>query len=380
MVNIDELINAITSKNPWVSRETILERLEEERRRSGGLISDDVLLKIVAAEFGVKLADTVHVPSITIGSLVPGLSDVSVAGRVIAAYPSRGLDETARSRFASLLVADKSGVIRVVLWGDKAELVDSGRIRAGHVARFSHGYTREGLWGNVELHIGDRGEVGILEAAEAEGYPTITELSTKVGEITPRLKNKRVNIIGRIAEITHVTDKVVRFVLADETGEIEVAACNEKVDDVKKFLKMGANLQLVNVKVKRASDGRMEAHVDRQTYIDVLTQPKKEFWKIAELKEGMKNINVQGTLATKPLKRKVKTAKGETVNLSVFEIKDETGTIWVSAWRKNAEKTANLKPGQKIIIKKADVRKGFADQLEIATKSTTIIVQPQEDA
>ena len=112
----------------------------------------------------------------------------------------------------------------------------------------------------------------------------------------------------------------------------------------------------------------------RQTYIDVLTPlPRKEFWNIAELKEGMKNISVQGTVTTKPLVRKVKTTKGEIVNLTVFEIKDETGSIWVSAWRKNAEKTANLKPDEKIAIKNADVKRGFADQLEITTRNTTVV-------
>jgi replication factor A1 len=383
MAGIDELVEAVILQNPNVSRETLLRRLEEERERSGGLISDEVLLRMIAAEFGVKLVSMVREPSLAIGSLVAGLNDVSIAGRVIAVYPPKVLEKTSRSKLASVLVADKTGMVRVILWNDKAELVSSGKIRAGSVVRFIHGYTREGRFGHVELHLSEKGDIEILEDAEAKGYPEITELATKIAETIKAPRNRRVNIVGRVGEILRestfekegsATGKVMRFTLVDETGEVPVVVWNEKVDEAKKILKKEVMLQIVNAKVKKASDGRVEVHVDRETYMDVLTvPPKKEFWKITELKEGMKNISVQGTVATKPLMRKVKTTKGETISLTVFEIKDETGSIWVSAWRKNAEKTANLKPGEKIAIKNADVKRGFADQLEITTRNTTII-------
>jgi replication factor A1 len=381
MAEGEGLIDAIVSKNPGVSREAILRRLEEERRRLGGLVSDDVLLRIIAAEYGVKPSSDVSVPSLEVSRLIPGLNDVSVAGRVIAVYHSKALGK-GRSKFASLLVADKSGILRVVLWNDKADLVDSGKIKAGHVVRFLHGYTREGRRGNLELHLSEKGVVEVLEGGEVEGYPYITELVTKIGDITEAFRNKRVNVVGKVrGEAREATferenrtgGKVMRFILADETGEVPVVVWNEKVSEAKNLLKNGARLQIVNAKVKKALNGGIEVHVDNETYIDALTPPDEKFWKISELKEDMKNVNVQGVVATKPLKRKVKTAKGETINLTVFEIKDETGSIWVSAWRKNAEKTANLKPGEKIAIKNADVKKGFADQLEITTRKTTTI-------
>jgi hypothetical protein len=54
-------------------------------------------------------------------------------------------------------------------------------------------------------------------------------------------------------------------------------------------------------------------------------------------------------------------------------LRDDSGRIWVSAWRKHAEKTSNLKIGDKITIKNAYVKKGFGDQLEITTRNTTTI-------
>ncbi|MEM3579071.1 MAG: OB-fold nucleic acid binding domain-containing protein [Candidatus Bathyarchaeia archaeon] len=380
---IDEFVNAIISQNPKVSREAILKRLEEERKKSGGLISDEVLLRIIAAEFGVKLANSFREPFLVISSLVAGLNDVSVAGRVIAVYPSKASGKTAHSKFASVLIADKSGAVRVVLWNDKAELVNSEKVKAGHVVKFIHGYTMEGRFGHIELHIGEKGEVQVLEGEEAEGYPLIMELTTKIKEITNIIKKRRVNLAGKVKGILRestfqrkdsTAGKIMCFLLVDETGEIPVVVWNEKVDEAKKIIKDGIMLQVVNAKVKRNLDGRIEIHADRETYMNVLTPSAKEkFRKIVELKEEMKNVSVQGVVATKPLTREVKTARGETVKLAVFEIKDETGSIWVSAWRKNAEKTANLRIGEKIAIKNAHVKRGFADQLEIATKNETVV-------
>jgi hypothetical protein len=136
----------------------------------------------------------------------------------------------------------------------------------------------------------------------------------------------------------------LRLVLADETGEIPVVIWNEKVDEVKGILqKENAMLQVVNAKVKRTLDGKLEIHADRETYIDVF-EAEKEFWKIAELKDGMKDIHVRGEVATKPITREVKTAKGESCQIDSFRNeRTKPGEYGFLAWRKNAEKTSKPK-------------------------------------
>jgi DNA polymerase III alpha subunit (gram-positive type) len=137
-------------------------------------------------------------------------------------------------------------------------------------------------------------------------------------------------------------------------------------------------LQIVNAKVKKALSEGLEIHVDAGTYVRALARAE-EFLKIANLKEGLNHINVEGEVVTRPIARDVKTSKGEIVKLTVFELKDETSRIWVSAWRKHAESISNLKVGDRVVIKNAYVKKGFGDQPEISIKSITlIIILPQE--
>ncbi len=384
MVNVEDLINQIASKLK-VSREEILEKLEDKRQRTGGLISNGVLLRMMAAELGVEIAaNKIEKPSLLICNLVPGLSDVTVAGRVVAIFPSKYSDKDEKSekaKTASLIIADKSGAIPVVLWNEKTAYTEKDMVKVGQILRFRHGYTKEGRLGTVELHVGEKGEIEVISGeVEAKIFPKITELTSEIGTLSI-FKNKRVNIIGEVKKIfkastftrqNSTAGKVMRLILADESGEIPVVIWNEKVDEAETLAKEGAKIYIANAKVKKALDESLELHVDSRAYLKIFTE-EPEFFKIAELKEGLKGICVKGEVATKPLIREVKTSKGETVKVAVFEIKDETGRIWVSAWRKNARLATNLKVGDKITIKNANVKKGFGDQLEISTQKTTIL-------
>jgi len=54
-------------------------------------------------------------------------------------------------------------------------------------------------------------------------------------------------------------------------------------------------------------------------------------------------------------------------------LKDETGRMWVSAWRRHADSVKDLKVGGKVVMKNAYVKKGFGDQPEISTRDKTSI-------
>lgn len=386
MVDVESLISQITSKLKGVSREEILKKLEDKRQKTGGLISSEVLLRMIANELGVEIAaNKIGEPTLLVGNLVPGLSDVTVAGRVIAILSQKTLwkeKKGEKARTASLIIADKSGTIPVILWNDKTAYAEQNKVKVGQILRFRHGYTREGRLGNVELHVGEKGEIEIEpKDIEAKIFPKITELATKIGALTSALKNKRVNIIGEVKKIfkastftrkNSTAGKVMRLTLADETGEIPVVIWNDKVDEVEKLVREGVKIYMANAKVKKALEEGLELHVDSRAYITIFPE-ELEFLKIAHLKDGLRGVCVKGEVATKPLIREVKTSKGEAVKLAVFEIKDETGKVWVSAWRKNAEIASNLNRGDKITIRNAIVKKGFGDQLEISTQKATIL-------
>jgi len=377
-----KIIEQILSRHPEISKKEVLERLDKDKRRTGGFISDDVLLRMILAEFGVEIRRETPKLTLSIQDLVPGLNDVTVVGRVVAVFPSRTFKGRRSGKVASLLVADKSTILRVVLWNDKTELIESGKVKVGDIIIFSHGYTKEDYSGKVELHVGDRSEIEIKSKdAKVKDYPTITKFLTRIGDITRTHKNKNVNIMGTVKKLFPVSTfekhgsnrgKVMRFILVDETGEMQVVVWNEKVEELEEKLKIGLNLQLVNAKVKKGISEGLEIHINSGTYVEV-SEPAEEYLQITELREGLKHVNVKGVVVTKPVLRNVKTSKGEHVKLVVFELEDETGKIWVSAWRNHADIAGDLKTGDEAIIRNAYVKKGFGDQLELSTRNATSI-------
>jgi replication factor A1 len=380
----EEIIGQIRTACPWISREQILRRLDTERQKTADFISDEALLGMIAAEFGCVISKSENsMPSLLLADLVSGLNDVTAVGRVLATFSSRTFKGSRKGKFASLLIADRSAILRVVLWNDKASLTESGGIKEGQVVRFCHGYTREDLSGKVELHVGEKCEVEVNpEGLQTKDYPSIKKFSTVIGELAASHRKERVNIIGTIRKIFSASSfqredgsqgKVMRLVLSDHTGEVHVVVWNEKVDELEKTLVVNARLEIANAKVKKAlGEEGIEVHVDAATYAGLLAQDE-ELLTIVDLREGQSHVAIEGEVATKPILRDIRTAKGELLKLATFELRDETGSIWVSAWRKHADIARNLKLRDKIIIKDAYAKKGFGDQLEISTREHTSI-------
>jgi replication factor A1 len=378
----EEVIERILSGNPELSTEEILERLERKKKKTGGLMEDEVLLRMIAAELGVETLREVSAPRICVKDLVPGLNDATVSGRVIAVFPPKTFGKDNSKKVANLLIADKSGILRVALWNDKAGFLESGQVKVGQVIRVSHGYVREAYDGKTELNLGARGEVEVDPTdLESRSYPSVDRFVTKIGRIARVHKNRKVNVVGVVRELFPASTftrrdssvgKVMRFTLADETGEIPVVMWNQKVEELGESIRKGVKLQIVDAKVKKALVEGLELNVNQRTYVEKLAATE-EFLRIADLKEGTKHVNVEGEVVTKAMLRNVETGRGETVKLAVFEIRDETGRMWISAWRKHADTVRDLKAGDRVVIKNAYVKAGFGDQLEISTRGGTSI-------
>jgi len=381
----EKLIGEIVSQRAGVSEEEIQQKLESERRKTGGLISDETLLRIIAAGFGIDIqTDETSMPSLSIIDLVPSLNNVTLVGRVVAIFPPRAFNGRRSGKIASLLLADKSGILRVVFWNDNVALIESENVKVGQITRFSHGYTKEGRGGSVELHVGEKCQIENNPAdADPKDFPDIGEFASKIGDLVRVQSGRKVNVLGRVKEVFPVfaferqdstTGKVMRFVLIDETGEVPVVVWNAKADELEKILRKGIKLQMADARVKNAMREGFEIHVDTETYVGILDS-QDDLLNVAELKEGLDHVSIEGEIVTKPLLREVRTSRGETVKLATFESQDKTGKVWVSAWRKHADVAGNLSVGDRVLIRNAYVKKGFGNQIELTTREATEIVR-----
>jgi len=273
----EELIQNILLRHPEVNREEILESLKAEKEKTGGLISDDSLLRLIAARYGIKNIQFRTIYRLSIGDLVTGLNDVTIAGRIVVIYPPRTFNSDRSGKVANLIITDKDHVIKVVLWNDNVNLIESGELKVGQIIRLSHGYTREGYEGKVELHMGNKSQVEINpEDAEGNEYPAYCKLATKIKEINGTQNS--IHLAGIVQEISSLstfersdksTGTVMRLKIADETGEISVVVWNEKIEELEEIVKVNMGLQLVNARVKENRFGELEVHVNSHTHVEV---------------------------------------------------------------------------------------------------------------
>ncbi len=275
-MSLERIIEQILSSRPDLTRQDVHKMIENKKEGVRGFFTDEAAARIIASELGAGNFQKPLPLEILIQNLVSGLNDVTVTGRVIISYPPQTFTrrDWTEGKIARLLIADRSGTLKVVLWDEKTVLVETGKIKQGQIVEVSHGYVREGLDGKLELHVGSRGKIQIVlpDAAEKK-YPLITRWVKKVTEI----------------------------------------------------------------------------------------------------KEVGGPITVEGAIATTPTVREVVTSRNEKVVVASFELKDDTGKISFSAWRKLVDVVQGLAVGTRIRIENAYVRKGFRDQFELTSRSFTSI-------
>lgn len=375
-----EIIDEILKKNPQITQDGIIKKLQLEKDRTGGLLSDETLLRLIAAKYGVEVQQYAIQNNgiLSTSCLFSGLNNVTVAGRIIALFPSRTFEGEKPGKFATIMIADNEGILRVVLWNDKADLIENDQLKVGQAVRFVHGYTRQDLYGKVELHLGSKSQIELEPKEKVCEYPAIDKFTAKINSLTKTSGNVHLSgIVKTVLGLSKFTRSdqsdgtVIRFTLVDDSGEVTVVAWNEKALELEKNLRVNTGLQLGNAKVKENQNGAIEVHVDFTSFVNIKAPPF-ELMKIISLTENL-SVNVEGVVSEILEKKEVTTTKGESVKLIIFELKDESGTVRVSAWRNHAEILNELKAGDKLLLENIYVKKGFGDKLELSTRNATVL-------
>ncbi len=378
----EETIQQILNKRPEISKEQLLTRLSAVRDMTGGLIADDSLLRMIAAELNVEVPreDGTFKPRLSLGHMVVGLNNATVTGRIAAIYPVKIFEGEKSGKLASVTIVDNDGTLRVILWNEKASFVESGELKIGQIVKFAHGYTKADRFGIPELHIGDRSQIDLNpQNIKDEDYPSLDQLVTKISDI--KTEQKAINLDGTATEVFSASTfirndqtpgKVLRFTLSDGTSQIAVVVWNEKAEEVESKLRRGSKVSIVNSRVKTGQKGDLEIHVDFSTYISV-SSPVIQKVKLSDLSEDSGDVYTEGEVASLPLTREVKTSKGEFVKLTSFELRDDTDVVRVTAWREHSENASTLLIGEKILLENVFVKRNYEGKIELSTRAATTI-------
>ncbi len=391
-MDLEQIVQQILMARRDLSREEVLKKIIDRKRSAEDYFLDEVAARLVANDLGVEIpsAEDAFHSEIAVKDLVSGLNDVTIVGRVIVVYPIQTFPRSdfTEGKVARLLLADKTGSLRLVLWDDKIHMVESGRLRPGLIVKVLHGYVRDAIDGRLELHLGKKGDLEISPPNAVESdYPQINDFIEKIRQLTP--SKKRASVLGLVSEVFPPTEfqrpngnpgKVRRLRLKDDTGETTLVVWNQRVDELGE-MQRGDCLRVMDARIKAQPDGRMELHAENSTQIEklvdqALSQPRLAIdatSKVADLKEEGGPFNIEAAVASTPDVREVTTAQNEQVWVASFDLADDTGNIRISLWRKHAELGKELSVGTRIRVKNVYVKRGFSNLLELASRASTTI-------
>jgi replication factor A1 len=268
-MGLDEIINQILSSRSDIKREEIRQMIKTKKQGAANFLTDETAARIIASDMGIKISKKAPRLKIQIKDLISGLNDVSILGQVMSIYPPKTFKRRnwTEGKIASILVSDKTGSLRVVLWDNKADIIEKGKIQQQQTIKISHAYVREGQDGTPELHLGEKGSIKI-----------ISDTTRKLAEITqtggPFTVQGTISTAPDFREVTTSKNepvKVASFDLSDETGKIKVTAWRNNAQAVK-HLTAGTKIKMKNIYAKKGHKGGIELSSSYSTLIEVMTE------------------------------------------------------------------------------------------------------------
>ncbi|MEM4239666.1 MAG: OB-fold nucleic acid binding domain-containing protein [Candidatus Woesearchaeota archaeon] len=183
-----------------LSPDQIQEKIDAKLKQLSGLISKEGAAHIIANELGVKLLEN----SGKIKDVYAGMRSVEFAGRVQAVYPLNTFSrqDGTEGKVSSCMVADETGIMRVVGWGEQAEAVS--KLEIGNIVKVSGGLAKENQRGYPEVHVNEKAHLIVNPAGIALGE--VRQIQQRAAAVRKEIKalqdgDENIELLGTIVQV-----------------------------------------------------------------------------------------------------------------------------------------------------------------------------------
>ncbi len=381
----EEILDKIVNEGK-ITREDALKRINAKKKKMGGLLTDEGAAHLVAKELGLDIFEDISYkkPSLEIKDISLEMRNVTITGRVTHVFSPREFTskDGRKGKMASIILADKSGEIRVVLWGDHVENIEKGKIKEGQILRIFYGYIKEGLRGNPELQLGYRGRIELEpKDVKASDYPKAKTRLMKISEIEPNMMSvDTAGVVQRLSPTSEFTrqdgsqGRVCNVTLVDETGGIRTVFWDDQVEMAER-LSEGDTLKIEGGYTRVGLRDEPELHIGKLTKVtinpdikidvEVSSQPQEISVKIKDLEPDMRSVNIEGRVVSVSDIREFTRKDGSSGKMMPFTIADDTAGVRVVAWGDHVENLSELSEGSTIKIQRAYTRAGLQGEVEV---------------
>jgi hypothetical protein len=199
MINLpyNEILNLIKEKTN-LSEDEINAKVNDKLNQLSGLISKEGAAHIIANELNVSLAPK-EGEALKIKNVVANVRNLTLVGKVQQKYELREFNSArGPGKVGSFLLGDETGVIRVVLWNDQADLLE--KFNEGDVLKIGSAYSRDNN-GRKEVHVNDMSQIEVNPAGANVGEVKKREeaLRKKISDLSAEDQN--IEVMGTIVQV-----------------------------------------------------------------------------------------------------------------------------------------------------------------------------------
>ena len=359
----------------------------------GRIIKGDYDVAEIQQKF-TPIADLIEEKNVSIKGIISKLQDIKTF--------IRKTDNT-EGKLRNFDVMDPSGEIRVTVWGDDTNI----RMNKGDIIKIKGGDVRYDEYTQSQYSMNTNFDTQItinptnLTTEEQEELQALKEelKPIPIGEIYEIDDDGiEIDIIGRIISVSEPREfqrdngeiGIVKSALfADETGKVNLSFWNEKAEtdyqigDAYRIENARTRLGMYNVDLNIGSGARMIKYDDKEAhdlFIPELSTLEKnifEYKKIDEIDEDEDDLIIIGRIIEVREPHTFDRDDGGKGLVRNIEIADDTGSIGVVLWGKDAEKDFEI--GQPIKLQSPRISINRDNLLEAVVSNETVILSPSED-
>jgi replication factor A1 len=369
----ENLLNQILAKNPGMPRDELLSMVERKKLESHGLLSDEGAVRLLAQQLAGLSGQSVNISDVRISSVQAGLSDATISGEILSISQLREFQRSDGSvgKLVRVKLKDGSGQITCVLWDSTAEIVEKEQLATGSKLRLVHGYTRLGLAGEVEFHLGSRSNIEILSRtiaslASSTGIPQETQSVS----ISPETVRVRIRKLQR----SRGENGPAWALCENEEGLMMAKFWDDNMETVLSIGE-GSIITIKNPWITERNgmvylNAGARSSITKETLVDIQSPPPVT---IASIKPGPKLYTTRGVVVERSDPREIETREGRRTRVSNIRVEDGTGKIRVALWDNHAQIVESLRMGDAIRLTGIKARESSNGELEASTVFLTQI-------
>jgi replication factor A1 len=369
----ENLLNHILAKNPGMAREELVSMVERKKHESHGLLSDEGAVRLLAQQLAGLSGQSVNISDLRISSVQAGLSDATISGEILSMSQLREFQRSDGSvgKLVRVKLKDGSGQITCALWDSSAEIVEKEQLATGSKLRLSHGYTRLGLAGEVEFHLGSRSNIEILSRTPATGLALGSGVQESPSvSISPETVRVRIRKLQRSRG-----EKGPAWALCENEEGLTMAKFWD--DNMETVLSMGEG-SVITIKNPWITERNgmvylnagARSSITKETPVDIEIPPPVT---IASIKPGPKLYTTRGVVVERTDVREIETREGRRTRVSNIRVEDGTGKIRIALWDDLAQIVESLRMGDAIRLTGIKARESSNGELEASTVFLTQI-------